>query len=121
MLRQVLVTPTLATDKVHAIFLLVVISGTLSALIGVLATIGIFRASPWALNMVGMNLLCIIISDGIGFLQHGTLNSDFLTRAITGILISIAWFAYFMDSGRVRNTLGHNLFKVPATQTTPLI
>jgi hypothetical protein len=119
-LMQILAPLTLATDRGHTIFLLSFISSALSALIGLLATIGIFRGSPWALNAVAMNLLLVMTSYGIGFFQHGSFNSNYLTRAITGILVSIAWFAYFMVSERVRNTLGHNLLKAPIPVPDPI-
>ena len=106
-------TVPFATDRAHEIFLINLISSILTAFIGVLATIGIFRRSPWALNAVAMNLLLVIASYGIGFLQHGSFNSDYLSRAIPGIFVSVAWFAYFMVSERVRNTLGQNLLKAP--------
>jgi hypothetical protein len=111
---------TFISDKAHTIFLVSLISSTLSALIGGLATIGIFRRTPWALNAVAMNLLLVITSYGIGFFQHGSFNSNYLSSAITGILISLAWFAYFMTSERVRNTLGQNLLKAPIPVPDPI-
>jgi hypothetical protein len=113
-------TVPFTTDRAHEIFLINLISSTLSALIGVLATIGIFRRTPWALNAVAMNLLLVIASYGIGFLQHGSFNSAYLSRAIPGMLVSIAWFSYFMVSERVRNTLGHNLLKAPIPSPEPI-
>jgi len=119
-LLQILAPHTFATDRAHTIFLLTFISSALSALIGVLATIGIFRDRPWILNAVAMNLLLIVISYGIGFLQHGALNSTNVSRALIGILSTVAWLAYFMLSERVRNTLGHNLFKSPIPVPDPI-
>lgn len=119
-LMQILAPHTFASDRAHTIFLLTFISSALSALIGVLATIGIFRQRPWTLNAVAMNLLLIIISYGVGFLQHGALNSTYVPRAVAGIFYTVAWLAYFMLSERVRNTLGHNLFKAPIPAPVPI-
>jgi hypothetical protein len=119
-LLQILGPLTFATDRAHTIFLLTFISSALSALIGVLAAIGIFRQKPWALNAVAMNLLLIVISYGIGFLQPGSFNSTYVPRAISGLLCTTAWLFYFMLSERVRNTLGHNLFKSPLPAPEPI-
>ena len=117
---HLLTGPSLTTDRAHAIFLVNLISSSLSALIGILATIGIFRRTPWALNAVAMNLLLIIATYGIGFLQHGSLNSPYLSRSVGAILVTIAWFFYFTSSERVRNTLGHNLLKPPIPSPDPI-
>ena len=109
---HLLTSPSLTTDRAHVIFLVNLISSSLSALIGILATIGIFRRSPWALNAVA--------TYGIGFLQHGSLNSPYLPRSIGVILVTIAWFFYFTSSERVRNTLGHNLLKPPIPSPDPI-
>jgi hypothetical protein len=111
-----LTSASLATDRAHLIFLINVLSSTLAALTGILATIGIFRRSQWALNVVAMNLLLVVASGTIGLLQRGSFNSNNLPRAIVVTLVCIAWLVYFKNSERVRNTLGHNLFDSPMSQ-----
>jgi len=107
-------------ETAYAIFFLTLLSGILSAVIGLIAVVGIFRESPWTLNAVAMNLFLVVTSYGVGFFQHGSVNSNYLSRAIGGILVSVAWFAYFMLSECVVNTLGRNLFSAPIADPDPV-
>jgi hypothetical protein len=85
-------------------------------LTGVSAATAVLRASHWALQLVGLDLLysalaeiiavVVAIANGVGSQQF-----PLFLRTVIQLGVLCAWFMYFRESRRVHATLGRNLLE----------
>jgi hypothetical protein len=101
------------SPALHLVLMIVTITTILVMLTGVLAAIGILLRSRWALTAVALNLVLSTFSALMPFVQPGHQRPAMLYRELALLAMLLIWIAYFSVSKRVRNTLGHNLFRSP--------